>query len=377
VDDSSAITHNPANLVTVTNQEFQFAPTVVYIKVDYKSPGGQTASTEDPWKALPNLFASMPFYDNRLALGLGITTPYGISNQWDKKSNAFSDPTSLRYQSPYFAQLMTVNFTPTVSVKTGDYLDLGAGVDIMWSRLKLNQFYPWFLATGNPSDPDGKLSANATGVGVGANFGATVHLTDHQSLALTLRTPIRINYEGDFKVNNVPAAFGGNNLKDDFSSSIKFPTIVAAGYGIEVTDTVRVEADVEWLQFSNFKSLPVESTTAQSLGIPSSIPQKWKDTFTVGIAGDWQFAPGFVFRAGYQYYESPVPNSTFSPTIPDANQNVITVGLGFTHKKHSLEAGYGYDMYDTRNITSDQNPALNGKYTMTVHLFSLSYRYNF
>ena len=32
---------------------------------------------------------------------------------------------------------------------------------------------------------------------------------------------------------------------------------------------------------------------------------------------DYQFAPNWVVRAGYQFYQSPVPDSTFSPTIPD------------------------------------------------------------
>ena len=117
---------------------------------------------------------------------------------------------------------------------------------------------------------------------------------------------------------------------------------------------------------------------AQPVGIPSStIAQNWRDTFTLGVAGDWQVAPAWTLRAGYQYYQTPVPNSTFSPTIPDANQNVLTFGLAYRHNQHALEAAYGLDFYDRRNITSDQNPAYNGTYNLHVHLFSFSYRYSF
>ena len=106
-------------------------------------------------------------------------------------------------------------------------------------------------------------------------------------------------------------------------------------------------------------------------------PQDWRNTITVGIGGDWKFAEAWVLRAGYQFYQSPVPDSTVSPIIPDADQNVLTVGLGFEHGHHSIEAAYGLDFYADRNISSDQNPAFNGEYEITAHLFSFAYRFTF
>jgi long-chain fatty acid transport protein len=112
--------------------------------------------------------------------------------------------------------------------------------------------------------------------------------------------------------------------------------------------------------------------------LPSThIAQNWKDTFTIGIGGDWKFAQNWVLRAGYQFYESPVPDSTFSPTIPDANQNVFTFGLGYRYGRHFFEGAYGADFYDSRSIRSDQNPAFNGDYNVTVHLFSVAYHFSF
>jgi long-chain fatty acid transport protein len=247
----------------------------------------------------------------------------------------------------------------------------------MWSKLTLKQYYPWFLATGNLADPDGLAQAEADGVGAGANFGLTWRITERHRLAFTCRTPVRIDYNGDFRVNNVPGSLGGGTMGSGFKTSIKFPTILAVGYGIELRDRIRLETDVEWLQFSNFKSLPLNSVAAARLGFPSSVPENWRDTFTAGIGGDWKLAPDWILRAGYQFYQSPVPDSTFSPTIPDANQNVPTVGLGYTHKRHSIEAAYGLDFYNERNIRNAQNSAFNGKYQNTVHLFSFAYHYSF
>ena|SRR6266498_87124 len=376
IDDSSAITQNPANLMDVAHPEVQFTPTVVYLKADYDSPSGMSAHTKDPWHVLPNLFASLPLRDGEYSLGLGVTTPYGLASKWDE-SGAFSrSGGNLRYASAYLADLKTVNINPTVAVRPYKRLSVGVGFDVFWSELTLKQFYPWFLVTANPADPDGVAKAKGDGVGFGGNVGATWEVTDRQRFAVTYRSPVRVGYDGDFTVNNIPSTVPGISARSDFKSHIEFPTIVGAGYGLQLTDSIRVEVDVEWLEFSNFDTLPLDTKSAPP-GIPSRVRQDWKNTFTAGVGGDWKFATGWVLRGGYQFYESPVPDRTFSPSIPDANQHVFTIGLGYRHGRHSLEVAYGLDFYDKRTITDNQTPAFNGTYNITVHLFSCAYGYAF
>jgi long-chain fatty acid transport protein len=364
VDDASAITANPANLVDLPTPEVNLAPSILFVHVDYQAPGGARASTRDPWKILPNFFASLPLQDGKYALGMGVTVPYGIASEW--KSDTSSP---FRYTAPHFTDLKTINLNPTFSAKLCDHLKLGVGLDVMWSQLRISQFI-------TPFAPDLEAKANGTGVGYGGNIGLTWQITDRQRLAVTYRSPMNINYSGTFKLNNLPIP-GGGSSSSDFSSEIKFPAIVAVGYGLQVTDNVRLETDVEWVQFSRFKNLPI-NVGGNPLAIPSqNIAQNWRDTFTIGLGGDWQFLPNWTLRGGYQYYQTPVPDSTFSPTIPDANQNVFTVGLNYKHKQHELGVAYGLDFYDQRNISNNQNPAFNGTYQFRVHLISCSYRYSF
>ncbi len=84
-----------------------------------------------------------------------------------------------------------------------------------------------------------------------------------------------------------------------------------------------------------------------------------------------------ILSAGYQYFQTPVPDRTYSPTIPDANQNVFTVGLGWRSGHHRIEGSYGYVLYDDRHISGNQNPAYNGNYEIRAHLISLAYGYSF
>jgi long-chain fatty acid transport protein len=381
IDDASAVQQNPANLTELTNIELQLTPTIVYISAEFKSANGHTASTKEPWKFLPNFFAAMPLKDDRFALGLGLTAPFGLASQWNENSGAFAFPTGvLRYQTPYSTDLKTLNFNPTLSFRLNEHLSLGAGLDIMWSDLTFKQFYPWLIfpnSVGN--EPDGHVKANGDGIGYGGNVGLTWHITERQQLAVTYRSPMNVNYNGDFSIDNITptASFLGAKPKSDFETTLQFPTIVSIGYGVKVTDTIRLEMDAEWVEFSRFKSLDLNVGNNAFLLQSTKIPQNWKDTFTVGIGGDWSFAKNWVLRAGYQFYQSPVPSSTLSPTIPDADQNVFTVGLGYTCGRHSFEIAYGADFYNDRHITNDQNPAFNGKYELTVHLFSLAYTFAF
>lgn len=379
IDDSSAIAQNPANLMDITGPELLFAPNGAYYRVEYESPTGESAETKDPWKLLPNFFAALPLKGDRFAVGIGLTTPYGLGNEWEQ-SGSFADPTGLKYQAPYFTELMTINANPSVAIKLTESLRLGAGLDVMWSQLTLKQLYPWAIFPGSTGlEPDGTIKGEGDGFGFGGNVGLTWEFAKGHRVAVTYRSPISINYGGDTDVSNITptaAAFGATS-QSNFETHVKFPTIVALGYGVEIGDSIRLEVNGEWVQFSNFETLNLNLGNNAFLVPSTSIAQDWKNTYTVGIGGDWKFSPGWVVRAGYQFYESPVPDQTFSPTIPDANQNVITVGLGYTYKRSHFELAYGYDFYNTRTITADNNPAFNGTYKVSVQLFALNYRYSF
>lgn len=376
VDDASAVHQNPANLLDLSDIELQFTPTIVRISADYDSPSGQSAKTIHPWKFLPNLFLAAPLKQDTIAAGLAITTPYGIGSEWDKTSSAYAPGGALRYTAPFYAELQTININPAVAVKLHDRLRFGAGLDVMWSELTLKQFYPW-APWGIPQES--VIQSEGDGFGFGANLGLTWLITEKHRLALTYRTPMNTDLEGDFKSSNTPAPLTGLGLTSSgsFESEMRYPTIIALGYGFQVTDKIRVGADLEWLEFSRFKQLPLDIANNNPMLPNRSINQDWDDTFTVGVGGDWKFAQGWVLRAGYQFYQSPVPDKTFSPTIPDADQNVFTVGLGYQYKGHSLEAAYGADFYDTRRISANQQPLYNGTYKITVHLMSLAYRWRF
>lgn len=379
IDDPAAATQNPANMVEIPGVQFQAAPMFVHVQVEHSNGMGGTAETTDPWKVLPYAFVTGQIIENKLAAGLAITSPFGLSNEWEKEGR-FADrnpATSWRYQAPYYTELMSLNVGPVLAYRVNDWLSIGGGPDFYWSRLTFRRFFPGVML-GLPEDP--VFKAQGDDIAFGGNAAATIHLTDRQRLAFKYRSPFTMNYEGDLRIGDAAAAAAaplGATSTSTFKSEIEFPTIVAVGYGIELTDTIRLETDAEWVEFSNFDELPLDVGNNAPLVPINSIPQDWEDTFTIGISGDWRFAESWTARGSYQFYESPVPEFTFSPTIPDSNQHAFTTGLNFSRGRHEAELAYAYIMYEGQEVRRNQVPQFLGDYDMVVHLISAAYTFSF
>lgn len=377
VADASAITHNPANLTELGSLDVALSLMAVHLSFDYEG-AATTASTVDPWKYLPATYVAMPLKDDRFVVGVGIHSPYGLSNEWGI-DGAFADtstPASLRYQAPYFSELKTINLNPTLAWRINEQFSLGVGLDVMWSELSLKQFYPWSFVSGDASAPDGQVRAKGDGFGFGGNIGLTWRINDRHRLALAYRSQMTVDYDGDLELSNIPAGFPQGVPRTSFGSSITFPDIITLGYGFQVNDRVRVGADIEHLRFSNFDRLPLEIGQPPA-GLPASLDQSWDDTFTFGVGGDWQINEQWLVRGSYQYYMTPVPSRTFSPSIPDANQNVFTASVEYAWARSKVELAYGLVLYDDRDITNNQNPSFNGHYELAVHLITAGYRFSF
>ena len=71
VDDPTAVQQNPANIVGITNVQAELTPSAVYYKINYKSnASSDSATTEHPWKLLPNAFVSVPVIKDKIAAGI-------------------------------------------------------------------------------------------------------------------------------------------------------------------------------------------------------------------------------------------------------------------------------------------------------------------
>ena len=364
VDDASAVFYNPANLVDVPSREVQFSALAGYSHADYSGILGKT-ETERPWSVLPAFALAWPLTvkEQDLALGLGMHVPYGRQTRWDSRG-------VFRYAAPVYSQMMVADISPALAWRVSDSVSVGAGLDMYYGSLEFRQLAPF--------RPDSRITADMDGYAVGGNLGITWQVTSNQRLALTYRSPFDLKFDGDMETTGIPRPAVASS---DVETTFKFPTIVTLGYGIQITETVRVEADVEWLQGSRYKTMAIDAGANRALlgmmGLGNT-PQNWDDTWTFGIGPEWRFARDWTLRAGYLYLQSPIPDSTFAPTSLDVDQSMVSVGLGYQSGRHAVDIAYALGIFDKRTVHSNQNPLYREcTYEFEGHLAALTYTYSF
>lgn len=364
VDDASAIFYNPANLTDVASRQVQISSLLGYSHAEYSGQLGQT-ETESPWSVLPGFAIAWPLPRNRdLTLGFGVHVPFGRQTRWDTDG-------VFRYAAPVFSQMSVMDFSPALAWRVSDSVSIGAGLDLYYGRLQLRQLLPF--------SPGSRITAEADGVAAGANAGITWRITPDQRLALTCRSPFDLKFSGEMKTAEIP--FPGVTPTSDIETTFKYPTIVALGYGVRLTDTLRVEANAEWLEFSRFKTMAIDAGANQPLagmlGLAKT-PQNWEDTWTFGVGADWRFVPDWTLRAGYLHLQSPIPNRTFAPMALDVDQSIVSIGLGYQTGRHTIDIGYALGLFNTRRVGDNQNPLYRqGAYSFEGHLAALTYTYAF
>ncbi len=371
--DPSAIWHNPANLLESGAATVSYGSTLLYTPTDFDPPQGRDETSRDNFHVLPYFYATFPIADRDMAAGIGIMTPFGQSTTWDKDGN-------FQYVSPYFAEMRLININPTFAMKVAPALYVGAGVDVYISELELRQMLP----TG-PAIPDGRMRFDAEGSGVGYNVGMTWRISERHRLGLTYRSAVSVDYDGDFRLDSNPSP-STIASRSDFDSTIDFPDIIGLGYGVECSDQLRIEIDVEWVGHSTLEDIPLElgnnlndapSPGGPGIAVPASIPQNWNDNWAFGVSADWQRTDVLLMRFGYHFVESPIDDTHLLPTLPDLDRHVFSVGVEYTRGHHSIFAAYSYLIGTGRDVDNNQQPAFNGAYDSHSQMVGLSYEYDF
>ena len=369
LDDASVVRTNPATLTDIDESTLTVTFQPWHGKTDFTSATGVQDSMVNPWKLTGSLYYATPVSDT-LSAGLGISAPYGVTINWPRQG-------AFRYSGAYDAVLQTIAINPAMGLKINDKVSIGFGLDIYRSKLRLEQKFPWSLVTATPGLPDGDMVFDGDGWGIGGYFGVNFDVGDRHHFAVTGRLPVSVDYEGQFDLNNIPAA-GLAAPFSPFTSEIEHPGSVAVGYAYDVNDRLSVGVDFEWTQNSTHDDVPLGIGINQPLlGGANSVPLAWDDNISIGIGAEYEVTENLTLRAGYLYSDSPMNQRTYNPAVPADDRHIISVGVGYTWGQNTIDLAYSLLTMDSTDIRGNVNPAFNGNYDYDWDILTISYTRRF
>ncbi|MFK7911428.1 MAG: OmpP1/FadL family transporter [Akkermansiaceae bacterium] len=350
---AAAVYYNAAGLTQLTEDTLQFGIYSVNLGLD-ANIGGTSVSAKDQWQAIPQIYVAKPIND-RLVLGFGLNTPFGLSTEWGNDS-PFRNATGAVKAEILYGTLWAV-----AGYKVTDTFSVGLGVGV--SQLDGE------LHTGLGAVPGGPvLEFSGDDTAVAWTVSARWQPQEQHAFGIVYRSQTDFNAKGSSRVKGVG--------KVDSSLGFITPATLAVGYSFRPTSKWNIEANIEWVNWEKLNTLTLKNTPVAA-AIP--IPFNWDNNLIYGIGATRQLGNGYSFSFGYNYIENSQPDSTFTPAVSDADRHWLTLGVGHKGECWSWDFAYQYAFSDRRvkNVAGPLAPALNGKYKSRFHSLSLSATYEF
>jgi long-chain fatty acid transport protein len=326
----------------------------------------------------PHLYWIQPL-THELKVGLGVETPFGLETRW-RDPDTFAG----RYLST-LAAIKDFDINPAIAYQVTPEFGIGVGGIARISKVTLErdvpQVDPFTFNTVNVAKA--KLESNYDN-GYGFNVGFLHKPASWFSWGATYRSAITVNYtgssvlfprsSGDPVFDAILPALVPYNTDIPVKTQIKFPATAALGFAVKAMPDLSVELDGNWNGWKRFDAVPLTFPTGQ---LPSStIVERWKDAYAVRVGLEWASSPVWKWRLGYVWDQTPQPEQTVNPLLPDANRNGVTVGAGWNGAHTSLDLGVMYlffaDRTRTHSFSDDPLGPFFGTYSTRALLVSLT-----
>lgn len=405
VMDPSAIFYNVAGMTQLAGtQIYGGLSTVISSGNGVTLFGGNEFDAEDETFFLPHGYITHELGD-RLAVGVGAFTPYGLGTGWDDTD--FPG----RFRS-YEADIRTIYIQPSVAYAPVPTVSIGAGVDFVIAdvQLKRQSDLSRLVLPGTPGTTFGQVTGlppnivafldtqlDASGTGWGFNVGALFKPHPAIQLGLSYRAQVTVEFEGDAAFAALPTGIvlgPGNPLgapagtpldavlapglpvDQQATTEITLPDQIIGGISVTPTDRWMVNADVKWTNWKDFDDviLSFENTNPGE----SVIEPRYDNGTSFRVGAEYLVSPAVALRGGYIRDETPAPESAVTPLLPDSDRNEFSVGLGYTTGPWQFDGYFLAEFFEDRDgPVGGDDDIPDGTYDTKALLFGMDFGYRF
>src|SRR5882724_10309095 len=326
-DDTSAIYYNPGAVAFLKKKmAIGFSPAAANDGHYQGQPPGLGAGTTGNQNRLFTLPAQA-YLIKPLAptvkLGIGVYSPFGFRTGWQDPANFPGRTVSTA------AELKTYDANATLAIQVTPTFGLGAGV--VYRNAEFQQRKG--LQALNP------LSGS---------------LVDVASLSVKTDYDRGAGWTAGFLHQLGPLSWG-----------IAFPGEATLGIALAATETFVIEADVNRTGWKKFTGLALNFPNNPTLS--ASLQGPWKDTNSYRLGVRLGPARGPQWRFGYALEQTPQPDESVNPFLPDGARSIVGIGFGIDW----LDLAFQWEKPADRStfVSRDQ---LNGTYRGSIYRFGIT-----
>jgi long-chain fatty acid transport protein len=411
-DDATTVFYNPAGLSLLSTSEAMLVLSAIDVGSKFSNrdsqpalgqPLGSSGGDAGGWNAVPAAYFAMPVTD-RLALGLGINAPFGLKLEYD-------DDWIGRFQA-LKSEIQTYNVNPALSWRVNRVVSVGIGINYQKLQAELTnsvnysavvaQGVQQLVAAGQlpPALAPGVVAANAGLTGAarvrgddsqwGFNAGILFELPTHTRIGLSYRSAIDYDIEGSARfipptaTNPVGTAIVGAASQSTLANGpasvdLKLPDSAILSVSQSLGPDLQLLADVAWTGWSSVQELRVVRESGVTL---SATPERWKDVWRVAVGGVYRLNDAWKLRAGVAYDETPVPASTRTARLPDADRKWVAVGAQWSlTPQMRVDMGYAHLFSDDVRLSQNDGSTpvsglLSGDQQSSVDIVSVQFSYH-
>lgn len=377
----------------------------------------RTWNSDIPTAYVPHFFVNYKAPTSKLAWGLGVYVPYGLTSQW-------TDDFPGRFSAKK-ASIQTIYVQPNLAWQFADNWSIGGGPIYGLSTIELIQAADLSSVATSAGGPtfgqlgiaQGTEFARARVKGSDNGWGGQIALngnpTPDWSVGARYMTSIKFNYNSaDATFTQVPTGLTlGGSLTPPFtvgtpvdalvapqfsgsgaltpqkaSTAITHPAQFQAGLAYSGVKNWLLEADYAWVQWSQFNELPVTFLGPAKVNNRVLI-EDYHNSSAIRLGAEYAMtSDGWKLRAGFAGVQSAAPAETVTPLLPEQDRNYWTVGTGIPLFSHwTLDAAYARvatpgarGRIQERTLRTQTAAQLNtGVFDLSANIFSLTFKANF
>lgn len=386
-EDNSYAYYNAAGLTRQKGTQFSLGGTYIAPKATAKNvkdqDGKRDADVENVVHAAisPN-FALSHQVNEKLFLGLGGNSPFGMITKYDKEwAGADHGITS---------DVKTATITPMLAYKATDKLSLGAGVQaqLVWAH----------LTNSNSASKTGIVTVGGHAMDLGYQLGLLYELNDATRFGIGYRSEIKHKIKGKMKssgsaltASSVPeyayaGAMADALMNQKISAKLNTPALLSMGVYHDVNEKLALMAEYQRVFWSSFQNLTFVSKSGhnhpETPGYISRISERWRDTNFYALGASYMLDEQWKLRLGIAYDQSAVRLKHRTPRIPDTDRVWFSGGLSYQYNDNlSFNAAYTYIKARNASMnteyTGNKGRHVSAEYRNSIKVFAFGIVYNF